>query len=125
MKNPLLITCSSDRGLCGGIHSSVSKMTKKIAKQIPESKVAVLGVKARSKLSLDTANKFIISFDGVLKFTASWFESAIIADAILDLKVPSDGMQIIYNKFTSVIAFETESWKIPALKTLVDSRKLF
>jgi F-type H+-transporting ATPase subunit gamma len=28
-KNPLLITVSSDRGLCGGIHSSVSKATKK------------------------------------------------------------------------------------------------
>ena len=122
MTKPVLIACSSDRGLCGGIHSSVSKMTKKLAKQIPDSKIAVLGVKARSKLAHDSAAKFAISFDGVCKFTASWYESATIADAILNLKLPADGMQIIYNKFTSVIAFETESWKIPALKTLTDSR---
>lgn len=122
MKSPLLITCSSDRGLCGGIHSSVSKVTKKLAKQIPDAKIAVLGVKARSKLAHDSASKFAVSFDGVCKFTASWYESAIIADSILGLKLPVDGMQIIYNRFTSVIAFETENWKIPALKTLIDSR---
>ena len=34
-KNPLLITVSSDRGLCGGIHSSVSKATKKSIQSPP------------------------------------------------------------------------------------------
>ena len=31
-KKFLIIVCSSDRGLCGGIHSSMSKFTRKLTK---------------------------------------------------------------------------------------------
>lgn len=83
MKEPLLVTCSSDRGLCGGIHSYVAKLTKKKLIATPGAQVAVLGVKARSKLQFDYAKQIAISFDGVCKFPPSWYESSLIADSIL------------------------------------------
>jgi F-type H+-transporting ATPase subunit gamma len=118
MKKPLLVTCSSDRGLCGGIHSGLAKMTKKELKQVPETRCAVLGVKARSKLQYDFAKQIDLSFDGVCKFPPSWLESALIADVILQSDSQNDGLKVIYNKFKSVIAFEPVSVKVPTIETI-------
>ena len=52
-ENHLLIALSSDRGLCGGIHSSVSKAAKKYIAEQGDNinvKVAVIGDKARLQL---------------------------------------------------------------------------
>ena len=41
----LVVAVSSDRGLCGGIHSSVSKAVKKHLRQNLKASVAVIGLK--------------------------------------------------------------------------------
>ncbi|KAI8900524.1 ATPase, F1 complex, gamma subunit domain-containing protein [Globomyces pollinis-pini] len=124
MKSPLLITCSSDRGLCGGIHSSLSKATKRSLIELPESTSAILGVKARAKLQYDFASRIKISFDGVCKYNPSWLEAATIADEILGQKVPSDGSYIIYNRFKSVIAFEPVTIKLPTAELIAEAPSL-
>jgi F-type H+-transporting ATPase subunit gamma len=121
-KKPLLVTCSSDRGLCGGIHSSLAKATKKTLVSVPESTAAVLGVKARSKLQYDFSKQISISFDGVCKYPPSWYESSLIADSILSLEAKPDVHHVIYNSFKSVIAFETKSVKIPSHEIITASR---
>ena len=124
IKTPLIITCSSDRGLCGGIHSSVAKQTKRILKKKEEGRVAVLGIKARSKLQYDHAKQIACSFDGVCKFPPTWLEASSVAEVVLALKQPNDGFNVIYNSFKSVISFDTVTVKIPTLKTITESRKL-
>jgi F-type H+-transporting ATPase subunit gamma len=123
MKKPVIVTCSSDRGLCGGIHSSVAKATKRIIHKLPDARIAVLGIKARSKLNYDHSSEIAVSFDGVCKFPPSWLEASTIADTILAQKLPADGFQVIYNSFKSVIAFETLNVKIPTLETISTSCK--
>jgi F-type H+-transporting ATPase subunit gamma len=122
MKSPFILTCSSDRGLCGGIHSSLAKATKKVLRSTPDAKVAVLGIKARSKLNYDHAKEIGISFDGVCKFPPTWLEASTITDEIIALKKPVDGFQVIYNSFKSVIAFETKTVKIPTLEKIQSAR---
>lgn len=122
MKKPLLITCSSDRGLCGGIHSSLAKVTKKDLIANPDAKVAVLGVKARSKLQFDFSKQIAVSFDGVCKFPPSWLESALIGDVLLGMKHDNDGLKVIYNNFKSAIAFDTKTVKIPTIDAIKESR---
>jgi len=118
MKKPVVIICSSDRGLCGGIHSSLTKAAKKIIIALPEARLAVLGVKARSKLNYDYGDEIIISFDGVCKFPPTWLEASSVVDEILQLKAPSDGFQVVFNSFKSVIAFDSKNVKIPSLETV-------
>ena len=123
MKKPVIVTCSSDRGLCGGIHSSLAKATKRVVGQLPDARIAVLGIKARSKLNYDHSAEIAVSFDGVCKFPPTWLEASSIADTILSQKIPSDGFQVIYNSFKSVIAFETKNVKIPTLETITSARR--
>ncbi|KAJ3370550.1 atp3 gamma subunit of the F1 sector of mitochondrial F1F0 ATP synthase [Kappamyces sp. JEL0680] len=118
MKKPVIVTCSSDRGLCGGIHSSLAKASKRIVKELPDARIAVLGIKARSKLNYDHADEIVISFDGVCKFPPTWLEASSIVESILSLKTPADGFQVVYNSFRSVIAFDTTTVKIPTLDTI-------
>ncbi|KAI8904025.1 ATPase, F1 complex, gamma subunit domain-containing protein [Gorgonomyces haynaldii] len=124
-KEPLLITCSSDRGLCGGIHSSVSKATKRnIAAAGGKGHIAVLGQKARTQLTRDHRQYIDLSFDGITKYGATWYETALVGDAILAAKLPHDGVSIIYNQFKSVIAYEASAIALPTFSTLNAAPKL-
>ncbi|KAJ3309708.1 atp3 gamma subunit of the F1 sector of mitochondrial F1F0 ATP synthase [Boothiomyces sp. JEL0838] len=124
LTKPVYVTVSSDRGLCGGIHSSLAKVTKKQLIEHPESTTAVLGMKARSKLQYDFSKQIAVSFDGVCKFTPSWYEAALVADTILTEKLTKEGSVIVYNSFKSVVAFETTLFPVPQLKTILDAPKL-
>lgn len=123
-EKPLVVTVSSDRGLCGGIHSAVSKATKKILNKQSQGQVAILGMKAKSQIQREHRQKIAVSFDGVTKNLPSWFEASLIADLILSQKTPTDSTQIVYNKFRSVIAFDTTVASVPSLETLKDAPKL-
>jgi F-type H+-transporting ATPase subunit gamma len=82
-KAPLLVTCSSDRGLCGGIHSALTKATKRAIVANPEAKIAVLGLKCRTQLQRTLRPSIAMTFDGVTKFNVGWFETALIGDLVL------------------------------------------
>ncbi|KAL2912294.1 atp3 gamma subunit of the F1 sector of mitochondrial F1F0 ATP synthase [Polyrhizophydium stewartii] len=122
--NVVVVTVSSDRGLCGGIHSSVSKATKRFLAANPSASSAILGQKAKSQVQREYRDNIFLSFDGVTKNAPTWFEAALIGDAILSAKPEYESASIIYNRFKSVIAFETESLSIPSVKSLASAPKL-
>ena len=117
-----MITVSSDRGLCGGIHSSVSKATKRFLNQNKTSSVVILGQKAKSQVQREYKNSIVLSFDGVAKNIPTWNEAALIADAVLSSKTNYDSGKVFYNSFKSVIAFETLSMDLYNLEALLASR---
>ncbi|KAJ3224567.1 atp3 gamma subunit of the F1 sector of mitochondrial F1F0 ATP synthase [Clydaea vesicula] len=47
---PVIVCVSSDRGLCGGIHSSVSKGAKKYLKTKSDAQLATIGLKVRQQI---------------------------------------------------------------------------
>ncbi|CAG8747907.1 26030_t:CDS:2, partial [Gigaspora rosea] len=105
----LIITVSSDRGLCGGIHSSVSKASRKHVQEKPNSQVVVLGDKAKAQLSRTIRNNIRLSFNQIGKATPTYTEACAIADTILNEKIEFDQAIIIYNYFKSVISYEAET----------------
>lgn len=118
----LVIAVSSDRGLCGGIHSSISKASKKyLAKN--NASVVIIGQKAKSQIIREYKNSVSYTFDGVAKNIPLWSESAIIGDAILSKKLASGSTKIFYNSFKSVIAFETTGLDVYSGEILKSSRK--
>lgn len=102
----LYIVASSDKGLCGGIHSSVSKATKKVLVDNPEAKVIVLGDKAKAQLSRGFKNNIAYNYNQIGKAVPTYSEAAAVARSILDSEIKFDGVEIIYNVFKSVIAYE-------------------
>jgi len=91
--NQLFIVCSSDKGLCGGIHSSVSKKTKAEMGKISGSaasadssegpKIIVLGDKAKAQLSRSLGKNVAVSFNQVGKDIPTFADASAIADKII------------------------------------------
>lgn len=102
----LAIAVSSDRGLCGGIHSSISKAVKKYVRVNPETPIVIIGMKAKPQIAREAKQNIQLTFDQVAKVAPSWDECALIAQATLDSKIPHDSVSIYYNAFKSVVAYE-------------------
>ncbi|KAJ3355043.1 atp3 gamma subunit of the F1 sector of mitochondrial F1F0 ATP synthase [Allomyces javanicus] len=125
-KTDLYIAVSSDRGLCGGVHSAVTKATKKaVAAQEGEGGLVVLGDKCRSQLSRDLRDNMKMNFNQLGKNVPTFLEASLIVDQILrntDLK--ADKTAIVYNKFLSVIAYEPTHLPVVSQSALATAPKL-
>jgi len=122
---PLALVVSSDRGLCGGIHSSVSKATKRYMAKTPSASICILGQKAKSQISREYKNQIKITFDGVAKNHPTWAEAATILDEMKSAKVTFDSGKIFYNRFKSVIAFEPDTMPLYSFEAIKASRNFF
>ena len=120
-----LIVVSSDRGLCGAIHSSVSKAAKKELKAASDLPVVVLGDKAKVQISRDYRKNIQLSFNGLGKAVPNFLEAAAIAERIAEAKVKPDVAVIIYNEFKSVIAYEAKQLKTFTDNIMNDAGKFF
>ncbi|KAI9324735.1 ATP synthase F1, gamma subunit [Obelidium mucronatum] len=122
---PLVVAVSSDRGLCGGIHSSISKAVKRYVALKPEgSEIVAIGQKARAQIQRDYRKNIIMHFDQVTKVAPLWLEASIITDQILSNGVEVDGGQVVYNKFKSVIAYEAAAIPVHSVETIQNAPKL-
>ncbi|KAG9302284.1 hypothetical protein G9A89_008775 [Geosiphon pyriformis] len=104
----LIIVVSSDRGLCGGIHSSVAKASRKLVEERRETGLVVLGDKAKSQLARTHRESIKLSFNQIGKGIPTYAEASVIADTILKEKIEFDQSFIVYNHFKSVIAYEPQ-----------------
>lgn len=108
----LLIVASSDKGLCGGIHSQLTKATRKRLAQDPNVDIVVLGEKAKAQLARSSGKHIKLSFSNVGKNIPTFMEAQAIADQITQLDTQYDNVEIIYNAFRSAISYEPDA--IPA-----------
>ncbi|KAG1414504.1 hypothetical protein G6F58_006923 [Rhizopus delemar] len=117
----LYIAASSDRGLCGGIHSSVSKATRRALAESPESALVVLGDKPKAQLSRVLRKNIAITFNQIGKNIPTFEEASSIVDVINAQGVEYDTANIVYNKFKSVIAYEAETIPVYSEATFKNS----
>ena len=105
----LFVASSSDRGLCGGIHSSVSKAARKAVAEHPTSEVVVLGDKPKAQLSRVIRKQLALTFNQIGKDVPTFQEAASIVDIIKSSELEFDTANIVYNKFISVVSYEAET----------------
>ncbi|KAL1205764.1 ATP synthase subunit gamma [Cardamine amara subsp. amara] len=89
VKKSVVVTLSSDKGLCGGINSIVVKVLKR--------KFSLL-------LFRDSKNDISLSVTELNKNQLNYAQVSVLADDILK-NVEFDALRIVYNKFHSVVAF--------------------
>ncbi|RUP49133.1 ATP synthase F1, gamma subunit [Jimgerdemannia flammicorona] len=104
--NSIFIAASSDRGLCGGIHSTVAKYTRNAIGGRPDVQVVVLGDKAKAQLSRTHRAAIALSFNQIGKDIPTFAEASAIVDIIKSSGVEFDNAHIVYNKFLSAISYE-------------------
>jgi len=105
-KKTLLIVASSDKGLCGGIHSGLTKCVRRILLEKPDADIVVLGEKCKAQLGRSNSKNIVLSFSGVGKDIPTFADAQAIADQVSLLPTEYESIQIIYNKFINATSYE-------------------
>ncbi|KAI9755938.1 MAG: hypothetical protein M4579_004069 [Chaenotheca gracillima] len=102
----LIIVASSDKGLCGGIHSGLTKATRRMLAERPETDVVVLGDKAKAQIGRSNGKNVVLSFINIGKDVPTFADAQAIADQIVQLPTEYASIQIMYNKFINASSYE-------------------
>ncbi|KAK7411342.1 hypothetical protein VNO78_02775 [Psophocarpus tetragonolobus] len=108
VKKSVVVTISSDKGLCGGINSTSVKISRVLHKlnsgPDKETKYVILGEKAKAQLLRDSKKDILLSLTELQKNPLNYTQVSVLADDILK-NVEYDALRIVFNKFQSVVQF--------------------
>jgi len=121
-KKTLIVVASSDKGLCGGIHSGLTKKARRMLEQKPDADVVVIGEKSKAQLSRSSAKNIVLSFAGVGKDVPTFADAQAIADQIALLPTDYSDVQIIYNKFINATSYEAVPIEAFSEEAIANSR---
>lgn len=124
----MIVAVSSDRGLCGAIHSSICKAVKaSIAEQKDglDTKIVVVGDKARSVLQRTFSPNILFSVNEIGKKNICFLDASVIANEVLNSGFEFDSGEILYNRFKSVISYNTTSQPFYSTDLLSGASKNF
>jgi F-type H+-transporting ATPase subunit gamma len=116
VKKNVIVTITSDKGLCGGINSTSVKVSKALYKLTSgpekETQYVILGEKGRAQLVRDSKKSIALTLTEIQKNPLNYTQVSVLADDILK-NVEFDALRIVYNKFESVVSF------IPTISTIL------
>ncbi|PHH86654.1 hypothetical protein CDD83_9926 [Cordyceps sp. RAO-2017] len=105
-KKKLIIICSSDKGLCGGIHSGMSRKIRAMFASEPACDLVIIGEKCKAQLQRTNSQNIQLSFAGIGKDVPSFADAQAIADQIVMLPTEYTEVKILYNKFINAQSYE-------------------
>jgi len=138
-KRKLFLVISSDKGLCGGVHSSVSKATRKAIANAPDSPFAttdanatpitidadspvmVIGDKSKAQLQRAIGQNMQLTFNQIGRDIPTFADAAGVADLIVKSGVKYDSVVLVYNKFVSAISYEAATMEVLGEEALRES----
>jgi F-type H+-transporting ATPase subunit gamma len=92
------------------VHSSLSKATRRISAEESEQNASfglvVIGDKSKTQLGRVMPEKMILSFNQIGKDVPTFTEAQTVADQIFASDAAFDRIEIIYNKFVSMVSYE-------------------
>jgi F-type H+-transporting ATPase subunit gamma len=105
-KKSLVIVCSSDKGLCGAIHSGMSRTVRRLFAEGETFDLVLIGEKSKAQLQRTNAKNIQLSFAGVGKSIPTFADAQAIADQIVNLPTEYTDVKILYNKFINASSYE-------------------
>lgn len=105
----VILTISSDRGLCGGINSTSVKFSRALfnvskAEGSEHGKYIVIGEKGRSQLVRDSRKSIVLTVSETQKLPINFTQTCMIVDEMLK-DVEFDAIRIVYNRFNSIVSY--------------------
>jgi len=135
--NKLFVVISSDKGLCGGIHSSVSKATRRALANVADSPLAgadandatvdasspivVVGDKSKAQLLRVVGSNYQLTFNQIGRDIPTFSDAAAIADLIIQRNIKYDSVVLVYNKFISALSYEPAVMEVKGEEALKES----
>ncbi|KAI1499171.1 ATP synthase F1 gamma [Biscogniauxia marginata] len=106
-KKTLYIVVSSDKGLCGGVHSGLSRfMRRHLGPGKQPADLVLIGEKSRAQLSRTNSKDIVLSFAGSGKDVPTFADAQAIADQVVQLPTEYSDIKIVYNKFINATSYE-------------------
>jgi len=102
------VLITSDRGLCGGVNSVVTKSARMAYDKVDDSKsmvFSIVGDKGRGQLGRYFPEQLHYTMDETWKNPPNFDQACAITDRVL--AVDSDQVNIIFNKFVNQISYDT------------------
>ncbi|EEF30879.1 ATP synthase subunit gamma, mitochondrial [Ricinus communis] len=116
VKKNVIVTISSDKGLCGGINSTSVKTSRALHKLTSgpekETKYVILGEKAKAQLIRDSKKDIELCITELQKNPLNYTQVSVLADDILK-NVEFEALRVVFNKFQSVVSF------LPTMSTVL------
>jgi len=118
--NHLVIAISSDRGLCGGIHSGVGKGVKAYTQENEHAntKLVLCGDKAKAILQRTHADNILCSLSDLGRKPPLFEEAVFIAEQVFDSDYVFDSCKMFYNKFKNTVSYSLSKQEIYGFETL-------
>lgn len=123
----LLVPISSDRGLCGGIHSGLSKAVRAKIDAFPEGTeftIATVGDKTRGILRRTHSDNISMSANEVGRLPPTFSEAAFFAQEVLNCGFDADRIDLMFNKFKSAVSYSVATTSLPGVGQLEGNEKL-
>ncbi|XP_032896040.1 ATP synthase subunit gamma, mitochondrial isoform X3 [Amblyraja radiata] len=124
----LIIGVTSDRGLCGGVHSNVAKNIRNQMQQLTsagkEVKIATIGDKLRALLQRKYGSNILLMFKEVGRKPPTFGDASFIAAELLNSGYEFDKGAVIFNRFKSVISYNTQEQPVFSYDALAGSENL-
>lgn len=124
----LIIAISSDRGLCGAIHSSVAKYIRTMMHEDPQlaenARIICVGDKVRAILQRLFSQNIMLSFSNYGKKPPIFDDAVQVANSILNSDYEFDKGILLFNRFKSVVSYATSEQPVFSLETVSNSEKI-
>jgi len=125
VKNRLMIAVTSDRGLCGAVHTSVGRLIRNLLQNKPDNvKVVCIGDKSRALLQRLFSKNILFSIREIGRMPPTFEDAAKIATAVFDSGFEFDSGSIVYNKFKSVVSYSTSEIPIYSVVAVNSAPKI-
>ena len=121
----LLIAMTSDRGLCGAVHTGVARHIRaELAKDETNTKVFCVGDKSRGILSRLYGKNIMMVANEIGRLPPTFLDASRIATEVMKSGYEFTEGNIVYNKFKSVVSYQCSTLPIYSAPVVEKSEKL-
>lgn len=120
----LYLAITSDRGLCGAVHTGVARLIRNELAEDPNIKVVCVGDKSRAILQRLYSQNIVMVCNEIGRLPPTFLDAAKLTNAVINLGYDYTDGKIVYNKFKSVVSYGVADMPIFSLKSVESAEKL-
>lgn len=123
----VFVAITSDRGLCGAVHTAIARNIRNELLQDKDRdnvKIVCVGDKSRNVLQRLFSNNILLVANDIGRKPPTFLDAAKLAIAMLNAGYQFNSGKIVYNKFKSVVSYNTEDFPIFGLSAVQAAPKL-
>merc|ERR1711936_75754 len=123
----LYVALTSDRGLCGAVHSSICKSIRNELLEKPSLEnvgIICVGDKSRAQLGRLFSKQIICVGSEIGRLPPQFGDASKIASNIMNSGFEFDSGKMLYNQFKSVVSYKTSELPIYSNTTIKSAGKL-